>query len=435
MPATRSHPVPSLAEDSLALALQLAAGVIAHVIRGRNLDVALAAASLPARARPAVMDLAYGALREFARGDALIRPLLQSPLKEPSIRGLLLAALHRLEQRPADVHTTVDQAVSAAAGLAGGKFRPLVNAVLRNYLRQKDALETTALSSDEARWQHPGWWIAALRKDWPDNYEEILAAGNSHPPMALRVNMRRSSVSEYAELLAGAGIPARAINESGLLLERPVAVDRLPGFFEGFASVQDDGAQWAARLLGAQPGMRVLDACAAPGGKTAHLLELADVALVALDAESKRASRITENLNRLGLNALVRTADCRQTAAWWDGTPFDRILADVPCSASGVVRRHPDAKWLRRPTDVASFAATQAEILDALWPLLTPGGRMLYCTCSVFRQENDRQMTAFCQRHPDVLRIPTAPSGEVDFHLQPGPAHDGFYYALLEKAL
>ena len=210
-------------------------------------------------------------------------------------------------------------------------------------------------------------------------------------------------------------------------------MDRLPDFFAGAVSVQDVGAQWAARLLDAADGMRVLDACAAPGGKTAHILERAAVDLLALDAEASRAARITDNLQRLGLAATVRVADCRRPAEWWDGRPFARILADVPCSASGVVRRHPDAKWLRRESDVAGFAATQAEILDALWPLLAPGGRMLYCTCSVFSRENAKQMTAFCARHADARRMPCAADGQMEFALLPDQDHDGFYYALLEK--
>jgi 16S rRNA (cytosine967-C5)-methyltransferase len=214
-------------------------------------------------------------------------------------------------------------------------------------------------------------------------------------------------------------------------------VERLPGFAEGRVSVQDWGAQQAARLLGAAAGMRVLDACAAPGGKTCHLLELADLDLLALEAEASRAERIGENLQRLNLSAQMKVADCRNLADWWDGRPFDRILADVPCSGAGVVRRHPDIKWLRRPKDVVNFARTQAEILDALWQALAPGGRMLYCTCSVFPQENTRQMVDFAARHPDAKRLPTTPAGDdaqCEWQLLPNAEHDGFFYALLEKA-
>jgi 16S rRNA (cytosine967-C5)-methyltransferase len=431
--ATRSRKAPALPEDSLALALRLAATVIGEVLRGRNLDVALTTAAIPPITRPAVMDLAYGALRSYGRGDALIRPLLQSPLKDADIRGLLLAALHRIERRPRDVHTTVDQAVTAAAGLARGNFKALVNGVLRNFLRRQDELTAVLATNEEARWQHPAWWIDALRRGWPRNYEQILAAGNTHPPMTLRANQRQVKTTDYLARLGASGIPARLLDADAIRLERPVAVEHLPSFFEGAASVQDAGAQWAARLLDAENGMRVLDACAAPGGKSAHILERANVDLLALDTDPRRSARIGDNLQRLGLKASVRAVDCRKTGEWWDGRAFDRILADVPCSASGVVRRHPDAKWLRRPGDVAGFASTQREILEALWPLLAPGGRMLYCTCSVFVEENAAQMEAFCKRHQDAMRRATHPDGAPDFYLMPNEDHDGFYYALLEK--
>ncbi|RTL55600.1 MAG: 16S rRNA (cytosine(967)-C(5))-methyltransferase RsmB [Rhodocyclaceae bacterium] len=423
--------VSDLPEDSLAYALRCAAEGIAAVFRGRNLDVALAALHLPPAVRPTVMDLVYGTLRAYGRGDFFLARLMPKPLQDQETRALLQVALYRLERRGDDAHTTVDQAVHAAARIAGGRFRALVNAVLRNFLRRQEELQAAADTDDVACWQHPLWWIEALRRAYPDTWQTVLAAGNLHPPMSLRVNLRRGRLDDYLARLAAAEIAARPWGEAGILLEKPVAVDKLPGFFDGLVSVQDWGAQRAARLLDVGPGLRVLDACAAPGGKTAHLLELAEVALLALDAEPKRAARVVDNLARLGLQAEVKTADCRVPATWWDGRPFDRILADVPCSASGVVRRHPDAKVLRRAADVKGFAATQKEILEALWPLLAPGGTMLYCTCSVFPEENGQQVAAFLTRHADAHRI--ALEQQPELQLLPNADHDGFYYALLQK--
>jgi len=422
----------ALPADSLAHALHAAARAIGAVIGGRNLDAALAALRLPPAARPATMELAFGALRRYGRGDFFLGKLIERPLADPAIRGLLLAALHRLEARPQDAHTTVDQAVTAAAVLAHGKYRALVNGVLRNFLRRRDELLAAADGDEAACWQHPRWWLEKLRAAYPADWQAIAAAGNEHPPMTLRVNHRRTATADFLAELAQAGIAGRATGEAAIRLDKPVPVERLPGFAEGRVSVQDRGAQQAAPLLDARPGMRVLDACAAPGGKTAHLLERADLDLTALDADAARAGRIDDNLRRLGLAATVRVADCRDLAAWWDGRPFDRILADVPCSASGVVRRHPDIKWLRRPADVAGFAATQAEILDALWQTLAPGGTMLYATCSLFAEENGAQVAAFVARHPDAQRLPTH-GEENDWQLTPDVEQDGFYYARLAK--
>lgn len=396
------------------------------VLSGKTPDAVLA--QVAANVRPAALDLAYTALRDCGRGDFLLGRLLEKPLKDKQIRALLLVALARLERRPDEAHTLVDQAVTAA----GRHFKGLVNAVLRNFLRRQTELLAAADADETAHWRHPHWWLAALRTSYPDAWKTIAAAGNAHPPMCLRINRRRAGADFPAEL-AAAGIGARLLDDTALLLDHPVPVERLPGFRAGKVSVQDWGAQRAAALLGAHDGLRVLDACAAPGGKTAHLLERADLDLTALELDAQRARRIAENIGRLGLAATVKVADAGRPDDWWDGRPFDRILADVPCSASGVVRRHPDIKWLRRAADVAGFARTQAQILDALWPTLAPGGKMLYCTCSVFPQENAEQVRAFMARHADARRLPTGIDIE-ELQLLPAATHDGFYYALLEKA-
>jgi 16S rRNA (cytosine967-C5)-methyltransferase len=416
----------------LAQAFLGAAEVVAAVLGGRNLDSVLAAATHDGVLRAAVRDLAAGALRHGGRGDYLLGRLLERPLGSAEVRALLLCALQRLEVRPGDAHTSVDQAVDAAKQLAHGRYAGLVNGVLRSFLRRRDELLAAADADAVACHRHPRWWLDRLAADHPADWPAIAAAGNTHPPMCLRVNLRHGDAAAYVARLAAAGIAAHALDATAVMLAAPVGIDQLQGFAAGDVSVQDWGAQHAAPLLDVRPGMRVLDACAAPGGKTGHLLESADCELTALDSDAARLARVDANLVRLGLSARLLVADCAKPAAWWDGRPYDRILADVPCSASGVVRRHPDIKLLRRSVDIAKFARQQAAILDALWQTLAPGGRMLYCTCSVFAAENARQMAAFAQRHANALRLPTG--GEhTEWQLLPDADHDGFYYALLEK--
>lgn len=411
--------------NSLAFALLQAARIDAAVFAGQSLADGLLGRVDPA-ARPAVQDLVYGSLRAYGRGDFFLSRLLDKPLDVEEVRALLLVSIYRLETRPDAAHTVVDQAVSAAGELANGRFRGLVNAVLRNFLRQQEAL-LTALAADElAASQHPDWWLAQLQAAYPEDWQRIVAAGNAPPPMGLRVNVRRASRDDYLARLTDAGIAATAIGESGLALAKPVPVESLLGFTAGLLSVQDPGAQMAASLLDPAPGSRVLDACAAPGGKTAHLLERADLDLLALDLKPSRCRRIEENLARLGLTASVKAADCVKLNTWWDGLPFDAVLADVPCTASGVVRRNPDSKWLRREDDIASFARTQARILDALWQVVRPGGKLLYVTCSVFPTENGEQIARFLERQPEARRCH-------EEQLLPTAEHDGFFYCLLEK--
>ena len=434
---THSHrtPLPRLPEDSLGYALLTAAELVAEVGDGRTLTDALATLwaarpATPSGVRGAILDLAYGTLRDFGRQDFILGRLLEKPLQEP-VRSLLRVALHRLGTRPDSAHTTVDQAVSAAATVLGGNFKGVVNGVLRNALRQTVELNKAADADMVAEYRHPPWWIRRLKSQYPQDWRAILGAGNTHPPMALRINPLRATLSDTLASFAEAGLAVRELANGALLLERPVPVARVPGFAEGCVSVQDAGAQYAADFLDLDDGQRVLDACAAPGGKTAHILETADVNLVALDADAGRARRVGENLQRLGLTADVKAADCRDLRRWWDGQPFERILADVPCSASGVVRRNPDIKWLRRSDDIPRFAAQQAEILEALWRVLAPGGKMLYVTCSVFAEENGEQIAAFASRHPDCRRLPLG--GQLDCQYLPCTEHDGFFYALLEK--
>lgn len=422
------------AEDSLAYAFHKAAILVSAVLGGENLTdryerMLREHPSWSDGTRGAVRDLCWSTLRAYGRGDVVLRSFLHKP-PPVEVHALLLLAVQRLETRPEQAHTIVDQAVEAVAVDMPG-FKGMVNGVLRNVLRESPSLAGRCEEDLEARYAHPTWWIARLKRDLPGQWEAVLAAGNLHPPMSLRVNRRRTTVEAMLDRLEQAGIDARALGGDAIRIERAVAVSRIPGFEDGWVSVQDAGAQQAAQRLNLRDGLRVLDACAAPGGKTAHILERADVELTALELDPQRALRVTSNLQRLGLSAQVKVADCRQLSAWWDGKPFDRILADVPCSASGVVRRHPDIKWLRRNEDIAGFARQQAEILDALWQTLAPGGTMLYASCSVFDEENTKQIERFKRRHPEAI-VPN-PDAEELLRLLPDADHDGFFYAQLHK--
>ena len=385
--------------------------------------------------RAALIDLTHGTLRRYGRVQAIVRQLSRRASGDALVEALLWCSLYALESGRYAEYTVVDQAVRACGLLERWNAKGYVNAVLRGFLRERGSLEARIQADVEARDQHPRWWIEIVRAAYPANAEAVLAAGNSHPPMCLRVNRRRASVAPYQERLLATGIGSRTLGNEALLLERPVPVERLPGFDSGEVSVQDAGAQRAAHCLGVADGQRVLDACAAPGGKSGHLLECAQLELTALDADAGRCARLERNLARLGLHARVMNADCTRPGDWWDGVPFDRVLADVPCSASGIARRHPDIKWLRRANDVEAFAARQGAILDALWQVLRADGRLLYATCSVFPQENDAVIDAFIarQRSPGARAVRLAlPDGGAAQGL-PGAERDGFYYALIRK--
>ena len=417
---------------SLAGSMAQAARIVASVAAGRSLSAALEGAAEEGDAsRASLLDLTNGTLRRYGRVQALSRMLSKRGGTDPIVEALLWCAFYALDAGRHAAYTIVDQAVRACAMVGQHSAKGFVNGVLRTLLRNRAAIEAKITSDSEARWQHPAWWISAVQRDYPDAWQKVLEAGNTHPPMCLRVNARRISAQDYQLRLQSEGITARRVDNSALLLVKPVPVSRLPGFAQGEASVQDAGAQRAGTYLDLAAGQRVLDACAAPGGKSAHMLEIEDIALTALDADAVRCQMIERNLARLGLAARVQAADCTRLEKWWDNRPFDRILADVPCSASGVVRRHPDIKWLRRAIDLSTFSARQSAILDALWPALAAGGKLLYVTCSVFSEENDAVVESFAARMPDALRLPL-PQGAAST-LLPGPEHDGFYFALLAK--
>ncbi len=424
---------------------QMAAAAVRRVFEGETLPMALAAVDDGAQTRghALVQELAYGTLRHWGRLEALVRALSTKPVTDAPLTALLAVALYQLDHTRAPAFAVVDQAVEAAASAVRPQVKGLVNALLRRYLRERDACNAQVeAASPVARWSYPRWWIGRVQADHPQAWQAILAAGNARPPLALRVNRRVTTRAALAAAFGAAEISADEAGIAGLIVSPPRAVPSLPGYGDGSFSVQDLGAQLAAPLLGVRDGMRVLDACAAPGGKTAHILELADVELTALDNDAQRLYRVNANLARLrlaGPRVETRCGDAALPQTWWDGRPYDRILADVPCTASGVVRRHPDIKWLRRRSDIAAFAAQQRRILAALWPLLAPGGRLLYATCSVFAEENEAVIDDFLRNHPQALRETISFSADCPHYggqLLPSgndgrQNQDGFFYALL----
>ena len=422
--------------------LQQVAGVLQSIRRGQSGTAAINA--VPASVRPGIQALSFEVLRSLGRAQALRQQLAprNPPAAVDALLCVALALLWEADNASYDPFTLVNQSVEAAKKMPGTRSQAaFINACLRRFLREHNALLALTDQNPAARWNHPQWWIEQLQADWPVHWEAILAAADQPGPMVLRVNVRRTTQAEYLLRLQAAGLASRPIGPCGILLAEPCAVGQLPGFADGWVSVQDSAAQMAAPLLLAgmrdKPALRVLDACAAPGGKTAHMLELADATVVALDLDALRCDRIHQNLARLDLDAEVVVADAADVSAWWDGEPFDAILLDAPCSASGIVRRHPDIRWLRRPTDLPQLTAIQSRLLTRLWPLLKPGGRLLYCTCSVFRAEGERQISAFLARTTQAALLdcpghllPVAGSKSVD---NQSDDHDGFYYALLER--
>jgi 16S rRNA (cytosine967-C5)-methyltransferase len=431
---------PDLKADSLAFALLGAASAVARVREGTALPQALAGVfnafePLAPQSRGAIQDIAYRAMRQLGRTDALIGMMAPKAPEPLMLLGLLNCALALLdppsgEPAPYEAFTVVDQAVRAAAAHPDfAHAKAMVNAVLRRFLREQDDLLKTALAQPAAQWNYPQWWIDAARAAYPDAWQAVLAAGNLHPPLTLRVNRRKGSVDDYLDLLARSGIDATQVGPQAVRLKQALNVAHIPGFGDGLVSVQDAGAQLAAPLLDVASGMRVLDACAAPGGKSGHLLELADVDLTAMDADPTRLARVGENLERLDLSARL-VAGHAEERTWWDGQPYDRILADVPCTASGIVRRHPDIRWLRRKSDTLQLATLSAKILDNLWQMLRPDGKLLFVTCSLWPQESEAQAAAFAVRH-GAIRL-DAP-GQLLPTSAAGMDHDGLFYALFQK--
>lgn len=435
----------SPADGGARLRAEAARAVHGVVVEKRSLDETLPAAErqVAERERPLLRFLCYGVLRHHFRLRAQIAGLLTRPLKERDriVESLLAVGLLQLAESRVAPHAAVSATVDAARLLRRPQFATLVNAVLRRFQREAPGIPG---DDEEGETGHPAWMLERLRRDWPRHWREIVAANNARAPMWLRVNTARLARDEYrAELEHEAQVLDGL--DAALKLDAPCAVDELPGFAEGRVSVQDGAAQIAAPWLLAGGGRRLLDACAAPGGKTGHLGELAgpEASLTAIDRDVERLERVRETLTRLGLDATVRNADASNPRAWWDGETFDRILLDAPCSGSGVIRRRPDIRHLRRETDIAAMATVQSRLLEALWPLLEAGGRLLYVTCSVFAEENDALGRRFLDTHPDAREDLLLPNNNiralmhqkpVGFQVLPGQSDlDGFYFASLTK--
>lgn len=429
--------------DVRAAAAQALAAVLGQ---GRSLNQSLPdyAPQVAPRDKGLLQELCFGCARWQPRLQIIADALMDKPLKpkDMDIHALLLVGLYQLMFTRIPDHAAIGSCVEASKKLKKPWASRLLNGVLRNFQRQRAQFETELADLPGYRYSHPDWLIGKLAKAWPDNWQALLDANNDHPPMTLRVNQRKLSREQYLEKLQFAAIDARATTHSpvGITLATPQDPQLLPGFATGEVSVQDEAAQLAADLLDLAPGQRVLDACCAPGGKTCHILEreTALASITGLDVESKRLTRVRENLARLGLKAELVAADAGESDAWWNGEPFDRILLDAPCSATGVIRRHPDIKLLRRPADIAKLAALQLHLLKSLWMTLAPGGLLVYATCSVMPQENEQVIAKFLAETDDAKhRIIAAnwgsarPLGRQLFPQTDG--HDGFYYACLYK--
>jgi 16S rRNA (cytosine967-C5)-methyltransferase len=425
-------------EQAQRIAAKAVRRVLAGVALGDALEEAGAARS---SGRALATELAYGTLRFLGQERSVVRMLAERPLTDPSVEALLWVALYQLIHTTAPAHAVVDGAVRATGQLKRTSAKGLTNAILRTFLRRRARILDEIHGDAVARFSYQQWWIDRVFAEYPVSAPDVLDAGNARPPLTLRVNRRETSRDEYLGCLRLANIAASPVGTSGVIIAEPRRIEDLPGYAEGWFSVQDAGAQLASELLDARDGMRVLDACAAPGGKTTHLAELARLDLTAIDDDAARLERVARNLSRLRLAAKLRVADAADIGAWWDGVAFDRVLLDAPCTASGVVRRHPDGKWLRRESDVDGFVAQQKRLLEALWPCLRPGGTLLYATCSIFGAENIGQIDAFASNHCDVLRVQCslpAEIGAIGGQLLPAGAgaahnHDGFFYALLQK--
>lgn len=423
-----------------------AATILTEVsVRQRSLNSVLASTltDLDERERGFCQQLCYGVLRWYPSLQFLAGQLLSKSLKnkDADIYNLLLIGLYQLRDLRTPAHAAISETVNTSKQLGKKWAAGLLNACLRNYQRQQEELETKLKANNSAQTAHPDWLLKQYQADWQEQALQICNANNQQPPMMLRVNQQQQSRDVYLSKLAAAEIAAEAVadTEYGILLSQPCDVLKLPGFSEGAVSVQDGAAQITARLLDIHKGQRILDACAAPGGKTGHILESEpknDV--IALDVSAERLQQVESNLSRLQLSATLKAADAAQTEVWWDGKPFDRILLDAPCTGSGVIRRHPDIKLLRRAEDIASLALQQQQLLDSLWPLLKPDGLMVYTTCSAFKQENEQQIEAFLQRHPDAEEVrpeqPPAQPRPFGYQRLPGDdIMDGFFYACLRR--
>jgi 16S rRNA (cytosine967-C5)-methyltransferase len=419
----------------------IAADCVSEVIKGHNLNQVFERRldhhqNITPQQKSVAVFLAYGAIRFLGENQFFIQQLINKKITNKKIEALLYVALFQLNNDQSNDFTVVNEAVEAAKFINKSWAGSFVNGVLRNFIRQKEKLQTELKNDAEAFYSYPSWWINLIKQNYTKDWQSILLNGNKHPPLTLRINERKTNLKQYEEKLKSESISYRVLGNIALELTHPTTVEKIPGFLDGEVSIQDYGAQLAAKLLDLQDGQICLDACSAPGGKTGHMLEIADIELVSIDHQKDRLYKVKENLERLHLHAHLKCADLTAVNTWWNKKLFDRILLDAPCSASGVVRRHVDIKWLRRPRDIEMFAKQQEAMLEATWQLLKKGGKLLYATCSIFNGENQKVIDHFIKQHIDAKEVKwTVDSGYSKYENQliPSENHDGFFYALLEK--
>jgi 16S rRNA (cytosine967-C5)-methyltransferase len=419
----------------------IAADCVSEVIKGHNLNQVFERRfehhqNITPQQKSVAIFLAYGAIRYLGENQFFIQQLIDKKITNKKIEALLCVALFQLNHDQSTDFTVVNEAVEAAKLINKSWAGSFVNGVLRNFIRQKEKLQTELKNDEEAFYSYPLWWINLIKQNYPKDWESILLNGNKHPPLTLRINERQTNLKQYEEKLKSEAISYRVLGNIALELTQPTPVEKIPGFMDGEVSIQDFGAQLAAKLLDLQDGQFCLDACSAPGGKTGHMLEIADIELVSIDQQKNRLYKVKENLERLHLHAYLKCADLAAVNTWWNEKLFDRILLDAPCSASGVVRRHVDIKWLRRPRDIEMFAKQQEAMLEAMWQLLKKGGKLLYATCSIFYDENQKVINHFIKEHTDAKEVEWSVDSEYSKYenqLIPSENHDGFFYALLEK--
>ena len=419
----------------------IAADCVSEVIKGHNLNQVFERRfehhqNITPQQKSVAIFLAYGAIRFLGENQFFIHQLIDKKITNKKIEALLCVALFQLNHDQSTDFTVVNEAVEAAKLINKSWAGSFVNGVLRNFIRQKERLQTELKNDEEAFYSYPLWWINLIKQNYTNDWESILLNGNKHPPLTLRINERKTNLKQYEEKLKSEAISYRVLGNIALELTQPTPVEKIPGFMDGEVSIQDFGAQLAAKLLDLQDGQICLDACSAPGGKTGHMLEIADIELVSIDHQKDRLYKVKENLERLHLNAYLKCADLIAVNTWWNEKLFDRILLDAPCSASGVVRRHVDIKWLRRPRDIEMFAKQQKAMLEAMWQLLKKGGKLLYATCSIFHDENQKVINHFIKEHKDAKEVKWSVDSEYSKYenqLIPSENHDGFFYALLEK--
>ena len=418
----------------------IAAMIVEQVLLGRNLDKSFELIlkkynTSEIENLSQIKDMVYGAIRNLGRSNFYINKLVKNKIENRCLEALLHIVLFQITHERSNIFTLVNEAVDAAKKI-DHKKSAFINAVLRNFLRKKDALQNEAKEHESAVFSYPNWWIDKVKNQYPKKWKDILDIGNTRPPLALRVNVKNIGVKEYSKILDSHGIEHSLIGMEGLILKTPIGVDKIPGFLEGKVSVQDFGAQLAGHIIDLEKSQKVLDACSAPGGKACHMLELKSIRLLAIESNKERTIKIQENVSRLGLKAVIRNEKIGLVNKWWDQIPFDRILLDVPCSASGIVRRHVDIKWLRRINDFESFGKSQLELLRSSWPMLKNKGKLLYVTCSIFEEENREVIEKFKKDSKNITELDIIFPSNVE-HIKnqvlPSKNHDGLFYALLQK--